>query len=82
MTLTQRGKKIKIKNSECGDWSNGSVLKSTGCSSRGPGFNSHHSRGGAQLSVNSSLKAYNALFWPVRVLQAHGAQTYVQAKYF
>jgi hypothetical protein len=33
------------------DWRDGSVVKSTGCSSRGPGFNSHLPHGGSQLSI-------------------------------
>ena len=32
-------------------WRDGSVVKSTGCSSRGPQFNSQHPHGSSQLSV-------------------------------
>jgi hypothetical protein len=42
-------------------WRDGSVVKSTDCSSRGPEFNFQQSRGGAQTSLMGS----NALFWCV-----------------
>ena len=42
-------------------WRDGSVAKSTDCSSRGLGFNSHQPHGGSQPSVMGS----NALFWCV-----------------
>jgi hypothetical protein len=35
-------------------WRDGSVVKSTGCSSRGPEFNSQESHGGSQASVMGS----------------------------
>jgi hypothetical protein len=44
-----------------GGWSDGSVVKSTDCSSRGPEFNSQQPRGGSQPSVMGS----DALFWCV-----------------
>ena len=34
-----------------GDWRDGSAVKSTDCSSRGPEFNSQQSHGGSQPSV-------------------------------
>jgi hypothetical protein len=34
-----------------GDWRHGSEVKSTGCSSKGPWFNSQHPQGSLQLSV-------------------------------
>ena len=40
-------------------WRNDSEIKSTGCSSRGPEFNSQQSLGGSQPSVMGSA----ALFW-------------------
>jgi hypothetical protein len=43
------------------DWSDGSMVKSTDCSSKGPEFNSQQPRGGSQPSVMGS----NALFWCV-----------------
>jgi hypothetical protein len=43
------------------DWSDGSAVKSTGCSSRGPEFNSQKLHGGSQLSVTGS----DGLFWCV-----------------
>jgi hypothetical protein len=42
-------------------WRDGSVVKSTDCSSRGPKFNSQQPHGGSQPSVMGS----NALFWCV-----------------
>ncbi|EDM16219.1 rCG63685 [Rattus norvegicus] len=44
-----------------GGWRDGSVVKSTVCSSRGPEFNSQQPRGGSQPSVMGS----DALFWCV-----------------
>jgi len=43
------------------DWSDGSVAKSTDCSSRGPKFNSQQPHGGSQPSVMRT----DALFWCV-----------------
>jgi hypothetical protein len=42
-------------------WRDGSVIKSTDCSSRGPEFNSQQPHGGSQPSVMRS----DALFWCV-----------------
>jgi hypothetical protein len=42
-------------------WRDGSVVKSTGCSSRGPEFNFQQPHGGSQPSVMGS----DALFWCV-----------------
>jgi hypothetical protein len=42
-----------------GGWRDGSAVKSTGGSSRGPEFNSQHPHGGSQPSVMGS----DALFW-------------------
>jgi len=54
-----RNKHIKIYTS--GGWRDGSVVKSTDCSSRGPEFKSQQPRGGSQPSV----MGYDALFWCV-----------------
>ena len=43
------------------DWGDGSAVKSTGCSSRGPGFKSQQPHCGSQPSVMRS----KALFWSV-----------------
>jgi hypothetical protein len=40
-------------------WKDGSLVKSTGCSSRGPEFNSQQPHGGSQPSVMRS----DAFFW-------------------
>ena len=42
-------------------WRDGSVVKSTDCSSEGPEFKSQQPHGGSQLSVTGS----DALFWSV-----------------
>ncbi|CAO2590642.1 hypothetical protein LEMLEM_LOCUS5939, partial [Lemmus lemmus] len=39
-----------IKTLTSWGWRDGSVVKSTDCSSRGPGFNSQHPHGSSQLS--------------------------------
>jgi hypothetical protein len=41
-------------------WRDGSEAKNTGCSFRGPEFNSQQPHGGSQLSIRGS----DALFWP------------------
>jgi len=43
-----------------GGWRDGSAVKSTDCSSRGPEFNSQQPHGDSQPSVMRS----GALFWP------------------
>ena len=52
---------VSIKIVPNGGWRDGSVVKSTDCSSRGPGFNSQQPHGGSQPSVMGS----DALFWYV-----------------
>jgi hypothetical protein len=49
------------KNLVLGGWRDGSAVKSTDCSSRGPEFNSRQPHGGSQPSVIGS----NAFFWCV-----------------
>ena len=51
---------MKVKSALWG-WRDGSAVKSTICSSRGPEFNSQQPLGGSQLSVMGS----DALFWSV-----------------
>jgi len=51
---------IHLKVKRDGDWRDGSEVKSTGYSSRGPEFKSQQLHGGSQPSVMRS----NALFWP------------------
>jgi hypothetical protein len=48
------------------DWRDGSVVKSTDCSSRGPEFKSPQPHGGSQPSLGRS----DALFWPVDIYGA------------
>jgi hypothetical protein len=55
---------VKLKELErAGDmgWRDGSVVKNTDCSSRGPEFNSQQPHGGSQPSV----MGFDALFWCV-----------------
>jgi hypothetical protein len=52
--------KTKKQNSKLG-WRDGSVIKNTDCSSRGPEFNFQQPHGGSQPSVMGS----SALFWCV-----------------
>jgi hypothetical protein len=61
-TLFQKkptNKQIKTKTKM--GWRDGSAVKSTGCSSRSPEFNSQQPHGGSQPSVMGS----DALFWCV-----------------
>ena len=60
--MSHRGFSLYPKNAESMNnynhrlwgWRDGSVVKSTGCSSRGPEFNSQESHGGSQPSVMES----------------------------
>jgi hypothetical protein len=51
----------RIKKDRDRGWRDGSVVKSTDCSSRGPEFKSQQPHGGSQPSVMGS----DALFWCV-----------------
>jgi hypothetical protein len=51
----------KKKKTSGEGWRDGSAVKSTDCSSRGPEFNSQQPHGGSQTSVMRS----DALFWCV-----------------
>jgi hypothetical protein len=48
-----------LKDGRLLGWRDGSVVKSTDCSSKGPEFNSQQPHGGSQPSVMGS----DALFW-------------------
>jgi hypothetical protein len=52
-------KKMNISKMFCNGWRDGSVAKSTDCSSRGTEFNSQQPHGSSQPSVMGSA----ALFW-------------------
>ena len=54
-------KERKKKKIQWPGWRDGSVVKSTDCSSKGPEFNSQQPHGGSQPSVMAS----DALFWSV-----------------
>ena len=56
-------KKKLTKNYNTGGWRDGSVVKSTACSSKGPEFKSQQPHGGSQPSVMRS----GALFWPADI---------------
>jgi hypothetical protein len=43
-----------VKKMSLGDWRDGSVVKNTDCSSRGPEFNFQQPHGGSQSSVMGS----------------------------
>ena len=45
---------IKLTNGQYVGWRDGLAVKSTGCSSRGPEFNSEQPHGGSQPSVMGS----------------------------
>jgi hypothetical protein len=60
MLLKKIGQVERSKEGYSG-WRDGSVVKSTDCSSRGPEFNSQYPHGGSQLFVMGS----DALFWCV-----------------
>jgi hypothetical protein len=49
------------QEAEAGGWRDGSAVKSTDCSFRGPKFKSQQPHGGSQLSVMRS----DAFFWSV-----------------
>jgi hypothetical protein len=51
-------RKVRVKNSKPG-WRDGSVVKSTDCSSKGPKFKSQQPHGGSQPSIMRS----DTLFW-------------------
>ena len=57
-----------------GGWRDGSVVKSTGCSSRGLRFCSQHPYGGSHV-FNSCSRGSTAPIWPLWALHACGAQT-------
>jgi hypothetical protein len=44
-------------------WKDASVVKSTGCSCRGPRYNSQHPHGHSQLPVTSVARIFDSLFW-------------------
>jgi len=53
---------MKLKKKDNWYWRDGSAIKSTGCSSKGPKFKSQQPHGGSQPSVMGS----DALFWCVK----------------
>jgi hypothetical protein len=57
----REGGREEDRDGEGEDWRDGSVVKNTDCSSRGPEFSSQQPQGGSQPSVMGS----DALFWCV-----------------
>ena len=57
---------MSILKGEEMDWRDGSEVRSTGCSSRGPEFKSQQPYGGSQPSKMRS----GGLFWPEAYMQA------------
>jgi hypothetical protein len=57
----------------------GSVVKSAGCSSRGPGFSSQHPHEDLQPSVTSAPG--DLVPSGLQTLNVQSTQTYMQAKY-
>ena len=58
---TQRNPVSKKQNKQTRGWRDGSIVKSTDCSSKGPEFSSQQPHGGSQPSEMGS----DALFWCV-----------------
>jgi len=50
---------LKTKTKKDRDWKDGSVVKSIGCSSRGPVFDSQHPHGSSHLSVTPVLEDWH-----------------------
>jgi hypothetical protein len=59
--LEKDSQRMTFKIADSGSWRDGSAVKSTDCSSRGPEFSSQQPHGGSQPSVMGS----DALFWCV-----------------
>jgi hypothetical protein len=57
----KKKERIKERKEVWGGWQDGSVVKSTDCSSEGPEFKSQQPYGGSQPSVTKS----DAFFWKI-----------------
>jgi hypothetical protein len=66
-------------NSQCRGGRDGSAVKSTGCSFRGPNFNPQHLERQLTIVCNSSSRRYDALWCPLLTIKgsrhSRGAQT-------
>jgi hypothetical protein len=51
----------RVRKERAGGWRDGSVVKSTDCSSEGPEFKSQQPHGGSQLPIMRS----DTLFWRI-----------------
>lgn len=58
-----------------------SKVKSIGCSSRGPGFDSQLPQGDSQPPVTLVPGDLNTLFWPPWAAGTRDAKTHLQAKH-
>ena len=76
VTLAKMG---KTKSTKVG-WRDGSVVKSTDCSSKGPEFNSQQPHGGSQPPVMGS----DALFWCLKtaIVYSYKLNKYIFEKHF
>ena len=62
LVVNQSNQMVSFRLSEERGWRDGSAGKSTGCSSRGPGFNSQHAHGSSQLSVTPGSNAFTKAY--------------------
>lgn len=69
---------IKLKKEIRGwGWRDGSANNSSGCSSRGPVFESHTHM---EQLCNSSSEESRACIWPPKALHVQDVQTYTETK--
>lgn len=66
--------RVAIIKTLCRGCRDGSVVRNTGSSCRGPRFNSKHPHGGSQLPVKPSSRGFDILFWSQRVPHARDTQ--------
>ena len=77
ISFSRKGCSLKQLSSKVEEgWWDGSMIKSTGCSSREPGFNSQHLHDGSQPPVITI--SWYLIPW---ALHTHGTQTCMQAKH-
>jgi hypothetical protein len=71
-----------LKKKSFRGWKDGSMVKSTGCSFRGPRFNSQYSHGNLKPSV-TPVPGYLIFFWPPppTPYTQYSIQKYMQAKH-
>jgi hypothetical protein len=72
-----RATSLKLKSSSWG-WRDDSVAKSTGCSCKEMGFNSHHPQS-IWPTTNCNFRRSDFFFWPPQVSGTHVTHTYIEA---